>query len=517
MPAVGVVVRAIPREHGRDLLALASGAALPLAFAPFGWYPLAVVAPALLFIAWGGASARRVLWRGWLFGLGMFGVGVSWVHESFQFSAVGPPLSVVLTVGLVGLLALYPALTGAVDGSLGHSRMSTAARTRVRLLLVLPAAWVLVEWFRGWFLTGFTWLQLGYSQVDAPLGALLPVVGVYGVGAAVAVSAGLAALAVGERGRARVGWVSALAALWLGAGALAGVHWTAAAGEPLRVALIQGNLSQDIKWLPEQREPTLERYLGLTRAHWQADVVVWPETALPGFYAEFRPFLERLTGEARAHDTDLLIGVPMRAPHTERYYNSVVALGGRPSAYHKRHLVPFGEYLPLRPVLGGVVDLLAIPMSDFSPGPQRQPLLEVAGYPVGVSVCYEAAFASEVMEALPQARLLVNVSNDAWFGDSLAPHQNLEIARARARESGRPLLRATNTGISAVIGPLGTVEARAPQFQAAVVTHEVTPMGGRTPYVRFGDYPTLIGAVLALAAGVLLLRRPWRRGRQAKR
>ncbi len=511
------MVHALDRERARDLLALAAGGALPFAFAPFGWYPLAVIAPALVFIVWERTPPRRAFWRGWLFGLGMFGAGVSWVHESFQFSAVGPPLSVVLTVGLVGLLALYPALVGAVDASLSRSRMPVPARQRARLLLVLPATWVLVEWFRGWFLTGFTWLQLGYSQVDAPLGALLPVLGVYGVSAAVALSSGLVALAVRERGPARLGWISALAALWLGAGLVQGVHWTTAAGDPLRVALVQGNVSQDVKWLPEQREPTLERYLNLTRAHWQADLVVWPETALPGFYGEFGPFLQRLAGEARARDTDLLIGVPVRTPRTGRYYNSVVALGAQSSAYHKRHLVPFGEYLPLRRVLGGVVDLLAIPMSDFSAGPPKQPLLEVAGHKVGISICYEAAFASEIAEALPAARLLVNVSNDAWFGDSIAPHQNLEIARVRARESGRYLLRATNTGISAVIGPQGAVEARALQFRTAVLTSEVTPMRGRTPYVRLGDYPALIGAVLALVAGVLLTRRPWVNGAKDER
>jgi apolipoprotein N-acyltransferase len=507
----GLLTDVLARDAVRDLLSLAAGGVLPLAFAPFGWYPLAVLSPAALYGAWSGASPRRALWRGWLFGVGMFGVGVWWVHESFRFSAVDPALSLVLTAGLIALLALYPAALGLIDGCLFRTR------PWVRLVLALPAAWVLMEWFRGWFLTGFTWLQLGYSQVDSPLAGLLPLLGVYGASWAVASSAGLLALALRARWRTRMTCLLGLAVLWAGAAALGAASWTAPAHRPLRVALVQGNIPQDRKWLPEERSLTLARYRDLTRAHWGADLIVWPETALPGLYRQFRPFLQALAEEARTHGAELMLGVSVQG--AGHYYNAVVALGETRGLYRKHHLVPFGEYMPFRQLLAGVARLLAIPMSDFSPGPRHQPLLQVAGQKVAVSVCYEAAFPSEIAAALPAARLLVNVSNDAWFGDSLGPHQNLEMARVRAREVGRYLARATNTGITAIIGPRGEVRARAPQFDTTVLAGEVVPMKGSTPYVRLGDYPTLLGCVLALALAWLLAGRPgWpRKGSESSR
>jgi len=479
----------------RDAAALVAGAALPLAFAPFDLYLLAPAACALAFAALGGASPRRGLWRGWLMGLGLFGVGVSWVHESFQFSNVGPPLSVLLTAALVALLALYPALVGYAD-----ARLFGVGPVR-RLLLLLPAAWVLVEWVRGWFLSGFTWLQLGYSQIDSPLAGLLPLVGVYGVGWVVAASGGLLVLALRERGHWLRVAVPLVAGVWVVAGLLRGVAWTGASGAPVEAALVQGNISQDIKWRAESRDMTLARYARLTRAHWGADLVVWPETALPGFYREFAGYLGGLAEEARAHGTDLLAGAVVRDATSRRYYNSLIAIGANPGIYHKRHLVPFGEYLPWRGLLGGAVDFLGIPMSNFSPGPPGSATLRAGGHPVAATICYEIAFAPAVRRALPRARFLVNVSNDAWFGDSIAPHQHLQMARVRARESGRDVVRATNTGISAVIAADGTVRARGPQFEPAVVTAEVVPRSGATPYVRVGDAPVLAALGVVLVAG----------------
>ena len=482
---------------GADVLALLAGLSLPLAFAPFNLTPLAILAPAALFALWKGLSPSRAFLRGWLFGLGMFGIGVSWVHESFQYSNVGAALAVGLTAVLIVFLALFPATLGYLVARLFRGS------EQARLLLVYPAGWVLTEWVRGWFLTGFTWLQLGYSQIDSPLGGFAPLVGVYGVSWVTALLAGglVRALCTGRRGL--IVYTLILVALLITGYGIGAVPWTKTHTSPLSVALVQGNVPQDLKWHPDQRRATLERYLKLTRAYWDADLVVWPESALPGFYHEFVPAISRLTREARDHGTDILLGIDVLDPPTGRYFNSILVLGTHPSLYHKRHLVPFVEYLPLEHWLRPLVEWFNLPVSRFSKGSPHQPLASAAQHLVGLSVCYEIAFGEEIIETAPEAALLVNVSNDAWFGDSIGPHQHLEIARMRAIETGRYLARATNTGITAIIAPNGKLKARIPQFETRVLTGEVFPTTGTTPYARWGNLPVLVGIAAALAVAVL--------------
>ena len=352
-------------------------------------------------------------------------------------------------------------------------------------------------------MTGFTWLQLGYSQADSPLRSLATLFGVYGVSWCLTLLSGGLVLAVRNGFRALLIYLGAVAALLAGGYALESVPWTQPHGQAVRLALVQGNVPQEQKWLPSQRQPTVERYFQLTRAHWDADIVVWPESSLPGFLHDFIPALSELSSEAEKQGTDILLGIDVMDGATGRYFNSVLAITPQLSFYHKRHLVPFAEYLPLERFLRPAIDLLHLPVSSFSQGPARQPPAKVGGQAVGLSVCYEFAFGEEIIEALPQATVLVNVSNDAWFGDSIGPHQNLEMVRMRAVETGRYLARATNTGITAVIGPKGAVEQRLPQFQTGVLSAEITPLHGATPYVHLGNTPVLIGLALALAAAII--------------
>jgi apolipoprotein N-acyltransferase len=449
-----------------------------------------------LFACWRDARPRRAFFRGWLFGAGAFGAGVFWIHESFQFSDIGLDVAIPLTVIFVAFLSLYPALQGYL------SQRLRVASEGARLLLIYPALWMLAEWLRGWLFTGFTWLQLGYSQIDSPLAGFLPLTGVYGVGWLVTFLAALILYAVDGGRRIRVGAIGTIAAVLLAGGGLRAVSWTDDAGTAVKVALVQGNIPQDLKWLPSMRKPTLDRYLELTRRHWDADLLVWPESAVPGLYHQMRPFIDAVDVEAREHETQVLMGIPAVDPAAGRFTNSVILVGTASGVYHKRHLVPFGEYLPLNSLLRPITEAFGIPVSSFSPGPREQDLLRAAGQPMALTICYEIAFGSEIIRDLPEARFLVTVSNDAWFGTSIGPHQHFEIARARAVETGRFLLRATNTGITAIVAPDGQVAARLPQFEAGVLEGEITPRSGATPYVSLGDYPFV-------AAMFLLLAAPW--------
>ena len=494
-----VMVRA--RGAAVDTACVAAGAALPLAFAPFGLFPVAFASLAALFLAWRGCrTPRRACLRGWLFGLGAFGAGTSWVRESFAFGNVPDALGLVLAAGFVGCLALYPAAIGWIV-----ARVSPAGDAP-RLLAVYPAAWMLGEWLRGWALTGFTWLQVGYAQIDAPASGWLPVAGVYGAGALVAFAAGGLAWALLRRDRRAFALLGGAAALWGAGAALTRIEWTRPAGPPVEVAIVQGNVAQDRKWRPEMRERTLDRYAALTRRHFGADLVVWPESAMPGFLDTLEAFTRPLAAEAAERGSAILTGVPTRDGPGGPYLNSVVMLGPGSGVYHKRHLVPFGEYLPLAPLIRPVVEALGIRLADFSRGPPEQAPLRIGPHVLGVSICYEIAFGEEVRRALPEAALLVTVSNDAWFGDSLGPHQHLEIARARAAETGRWLVRATNTGLSAVVSPRGEVGARLPQFETVADTFEVVPMRGETPWVRMGDAPIVAALVVWFAAGAVRAR-----------
>lgn len=475
------------------LLAFGAGGLTTLAFAPFNLWPLAVVGPALLFLLWmrpGGSGFHT----GLAYGLGLMGSGVSWLHVSIaQFGNLGWLFPLVVTLVFVLIVALY-------YGLLGWLGQRFSSPSRVLLLWIFPALWVLLEWLRGWFLTGFPWLQLGYSQIDSPLAGYSPLLGTLGVSWMLAISAGLLVLL---RDAGRVRWLAAAALLliWLAGWGLSQKAWTTPAGESLRVALVQGNIPQAEKWLPEQLAPSLVTYAQQSKPHLDGDLIVWPETAVSAFQFQVdEAFLQPLEALVKQHATHLVFGVVQMDEQRERYFNAMVALGNEQrDNYHKRHLVPFTEYLPLKSLLWPLVDLFTIPMSDFTAGTGR-PLMQVGPYQAGLSICYEDAFGNEMIESLPEAAYLINASNDAWFGRSLAPYQHLQMARMRALETGRYLLRATNTGISAIVGPKGELVSAAPLLEMAVVTGEILPMQGLTPYARFGNLPVLALLVLALIA-----------------
>ncbi|HEY1772206.1 MAG TPA: apolipoprotein N-acyltransferase [Gammaproteobacteria bacterium] len=478
-----------------DVSALACGALLVLAFAPFGLYPLAVLA--LLALLWliDDAGWRRAARRGFLFGMGEFLAGVSWIYISLHdMGGVTPIVAILMLLVLVAIMALYSAAACAIAAA-------WAPQGWKRSLLLFPAAWTFFEWLRGWLLTGFPWLSLGYSQVDSPLKGYAPYISGFGVSLCVVLSAGLLMTLLRSCAwRGRLLSLAALLALWGAGWGLGMVRWTHPAGAPLNVTLIQGDIPQDQKWEPSAFEPTLKLYRRLTDAHWASKLIIWPEAAVPAYQDEVQiDYLDPLEVDARTHGTDILLGVPTYDPLQGAYYNSVISLGSSDGTYNKRHLVPFGENFEFLPQwVKSLLRDMDLPYSSFSPGARDQRLLQAAGYAVGTSICYEDAYGSEIMRDLPEAAFLVNVSNDGWFGDSIALPQHLEIARMRAIEAGRWLLRTTNTGVTAIVDDGGRIRAEAPIDKVYVLDGVIQPLAGATPVTRWGDVPIVCLSLLLL-------------------
>lgn len=488
------------------LAAAALGAAGVFAFAPFSMYPLAwLVAGGLYWLQCRAADLRTGSLVGFAFGLGQFLAGTSWVYVSMSvFGGMPPLLAVLATLLFCSYLALFPALAAVLFVRLRRGRFLADAA-------IFAALWGLGEWLRGTLFTGFPWLALGYSQTPpSPLAGYAPVLGVFGV-SVVAAFLGVAlaellrrwfVVPCAEGTRFACGAVPLLAVLGLltlGAG-LGEQRWSEPLGPPVRVALLQGNVPQDLKWRPEKLTESLAIYEALMQSH-PATLTVLPETAIPTFLDSLpRAFLERLLDHATTQRGDILFGIAVG--DAERYANAAASLGNSPTQlYAKSHLVPFGEFVP--PGFQWFLDLMRIPMGNFMPGPDRQPPLAIAGQKVAVNICYEDLFGDEIIRALPEATLLVNLSNTAWFGDSLAQPQHLQIAQMRALETGRPMLRATNTGMTAVVQPDGSVASVLAPFTRAALLVDVQGFTGLTPYVRWGNSAVLLLALMLLAAAAM--------------
>jgi apolipoprotein N-acyltransferase len=480
--------------------ALAAGALTVAGFAPLAVFPLPLLTLAALLLVWLRAATPQAAFRtGVAFGAGLFGVGASWVYVSLHdFGMMPAPLAAIGTLAYCAILSLYPAAAGWCLARLRLGRPASA-------LFAFPVLWTLFEWLRGWIFTGVSWLALGYSQVDSPLAGFAPVVGTYGVSFVTALCAGLLVIVVAGSGKARLAAGAALVFAF-GLGQLARqIDWTSPQGTPLKVALLQGNIPQDLKFQPDRYAATLATYKRLIEAS-QGQLIVLPETAIPRFLDAVDPgYLRDIARIALERRADILVGVPIRDPDG-RYFNSVISVGASPSQrYDKAHLVPFGEFVP--PGFGWLVKTFAIPLSNFSLGPKNPKPLALGGQLVAPNICWEDAFGEEIIRQLPEATLLVNVSNVAWFGDSLAPAQHLQISRMRALETGRTMLRATNTGVTAIIDPRGRVVARLPQFTEGILEGEVRGYAGASPYVKFGNTPIVLMCVALLAALAFIRRR----------
>lgn len=483
----------------KRIAAFLLGALCVAGFAPFHLFFLPILAIAGLIHLW---SEKDAAWTGFFFGMGLFLFGVSWVYVSLHdFGGMPLPVAVLATFLFCAFLSLYPALAGFLQ-----ARIKTSPA--LKSVLLVPALFSLGEWMRGWVFTGFPWLSLGYSQAGAsPLGGFAPILGVYGVSLLVMVCGGLVFL-LSKPPYRKIASVGLVVIFATGYG-LKQVNWTHPEGNPVTVSLLQGNIPQNRKWDDETLGDTMDIYMKLALSS-RSRLIILPETAIPMFSDEVpKEYLEMLRNHGRQNGGDVLIGLPERQPnHEQTYYNSVFSFGASSGGvYRKSHLVPFGEYLPAKPLFGWLLDLMHIPMSDFSRGAIDQKPLDAAGEKLAVDICYEDVFGEEVIRQLPQATLLVNVSDDAWFGDSIAPRQHLQIAQMRAMETGRTMLRSTNTGVTAVIDEHGRLVSRLPEFREGSLDAAVQGYSGATPYVLWGNY-----AFILLACGMLLLA-IWRRNK----
>ena len=487
------------------LLAFAAGLLLPLSLAPFGLWPLAPVSAALLFWVFLTGPDRPLL-LGWLFGVGKYGLGASWIYVSIHdYGHASMPLALFLVSFFVASMALFPLTQCWLYGRLrGPHRLANA--------FLFVTLWVAWEWALTWVLSGFPWLFAGSGQLQGPFAGFAPLGGVLLVSLVVVLVGTLVTMALlpaAARGQRLGLLVAALLLLLLGAG-LSQRDWVEP-GAPRTAALVQGNVDQASKWQADQRRPIIDKMRGLSEAHWGVDLLLWPEAAITLYEHQAQGLLAGLGERGAASGTTLILGLPGvealpgGVEPDYRFSNLAVAVGAGSGRYAKRRLVPFGEFVPFENQLRGLISFFDLPMSHAEAGPLQQPLLHIGNDAAAMAICYEVAYPALLNGDFPGVDVLLTISNDAWFGGSIGPHQHLQIARMRALEHGRYLLRATNTGLTAIVDERGRILGQLPQFEPGVLRGEYRIMTGLTPYARFGHGILLI-VIVGLLSLVVFLR-----------
>jgi len=456
-------------------LSLLLGAASVLAFAPFGyWFLLPLTLAGFFYVLYSAPSSRSSFFIGYAFGLGLFGAGVYWVY--FSLHLFGGAISVLAGLGTL-LFVMFLALFTAFFAWLAHRLKQPPL---LWFVFVVPALWVLFEWIRSWIFTGFPWLSAGYSTLHSPLAGYAPVGGVFLSSTVLLLSSGLIAWAAFRR------VIPSIVVALIGVVAI-------------------GNIAQELKFQPNLIEDSIELYTSLSETG--AELIVWPETAIPTLYSDLTAWEVAYAEHMASNGSTVISGGFTSNEDFTEFFNAIKVLdGNEEQIYVKRHLVPFGEFTPFRSVLTFLSKLITIPMSDLTRGSGPLQPIEVNGVHYGMSICYEDAFGGEMRGQFPKANALINVSNDAWFGDSTAPHQHQEIAAMRSLEFARPMLRVTNTGITSLIDHHGSIVEQGAQFEPVAINIDMTPRTGVTPYVRVGDWLAVGVAVLLLLLGVLLGR-----------
>lgn len=470
------------------------GAIAVLGFAPFYIFPAAIISVAGIGCLWQKSESPRHAWRlGFSYGLGLYTVGIYWIYISLHdFGGMPWWFAGFCTFCLCAFMALFVALVGYFSKRLGF------------FIVTMPVLWGLSDWVRSWIFTGFPWLTMGYSQVPhSPLAGYMPIVGVYGVSVMTAFLGALIASSLTNSQNTiwKRNAIAAFILLLVSGGILKAVEWTTPTGKVFNVSLIQGNIPQDLKWSPEEAQNTIDQYLAMAKSS-TSQLIILPETALPVIASQLDPSVKSaLTAHAKQNNGDILVGMVEYNEEAQEYFNSAFSFGSAPTqTYKKNHLVPFGEFIPLKKVFGWIYrDWLNMPLSDLSRGGAHQQPISLDHQKVAVNICYEDVFGEEIIRQLPEATLLVNISNDAWYGQSYAAHQHMQFSQARALETGRMMLRATNTGATAAIDHHGYVLTHAPHDVKTTLDVKAQSYIGSTPYVRWGNWPFIIFSLGAIA------------------
>ncbi|NRA21404.1 MAG: apolipoprotein N-acyltransferase [Oceanospirillaceae bacterium] len=484
----------------RAFLALSCGAITTLSFAPFDLYAIALITPGALYLLLKNRSIKQAILLGWLFGLGFFGSGISWVYVSIHTYGYTPaPIAALLTFTFCAALAVL---------FLGQIYLYQKYFSRRYSALSFGVLWLLFEWLRSWLLTGFPWLYLGYATIDTPLSALASIGGVW-LSSAIIISISLALAHAFENPTKRVLAIPiSMLAIALLVSYLTPKDWTEKSGEPISIAILQPNIPQLTKWNRQYLDQILSQYYRTTLPLLGRNVIIWPETAIPSLYADVADYLAPLVERQASLGGSLISGIPSKVldpdhPQGRRIHNSIFNLT-EGTIYHKQRLVPFGEYIPLQESFRELFNFLNIPDFTFSrPKVANQALLKVGNYRYSTAICYEIAYPELVRQYSKNADLILTLSNDTWFSHSIGPDQHFQMARMRALENGRWLIRSANNGISAIVNPQGKVVKIAPRYQAAVLMGEVQPMQGLTPYQRIGQWPLISLYFVLLIFGAL--------------
>ena len=477
-------------QSQRAVCSLVAGLIFTLALAPFDLKIASLFSLALFYSVLEGQTEKRGAALGWLFGAGLFGAGVSWVYVSINVYGNAPtPLALLLTFIFCGGLALLPATQAALFCRFQPS-------TSLARILTFSGLWVVFEWVRTWLLTGFPWLFVGYASIDTPIAGWAPIIGVFGVSLIIALTAaGLAETLKRRTPSALAAWGIWSAAILIGGGFFQQLQWTQSTGETVKAVIYQPNTSLRDKWDPRKRQTFLADYLTHADTYsLDADLIVWPEGALP-FYLDQAPnYIARLSSIGEKNDASIVLGIGTR--DRSQRFNSIVTVGNARDEYHKQKLVPFGEFVPLESQLRGLIAFFDLPMSNFSPGSSKQDGLTTGAGELAPFICYEIVYPDFVAEGSRTSPMLVTISNDAWFGTSHGPHQHFQMVRFRSLELQKPTLRGANNGITAVILPSGQVENALPQFTKDNLVASVQPYKGLTPFARWGSLPIILISLL---------------------
>lgn len=470
-----------------------SGLLIPCGFAPFHMPGLSILGIALLFAQIQQQTLKQAFTAGLMFGLGFFGLGVSWIYVSIHdYGHLNALLSGFITLLFILYLALYPAVV-----TLLYQRLSGKRSTLFKCFL-FSALWCLAEFLRATFMSGFPWLLLGFGQIDTPLNYLLPILGVFGVGFITCLLATFLATGMKAERAKRYPWIIAFVAMLLLPSLLQNQQWTAVSSSKISVGVIQANLSMRDKWDEALFWQLLKRYDDYAgQLLGKKQLIVMPESAIPIPANYVTDFLEDLNLRAKNSGSAVLLGIPEPTSVDDTaYHNSLTTLGMAQGSYLKQHLVPFGEFIP-KP-FQQISNWLSIPVANMLPGKALQPLVYVHDHPIATLICYELAYPQLLRSQLPQAEWIVSISDDGWFGHSLAMYQQLQIAQVLSLQTGRFQIVANNDGLSSIIDAQGKIISSLPAFSAGVLNAEIRPATGASPWVSLGDAPILLVCLLIM-------------------